>query len=140
MQLAFDPPTKICRYCLRRKALDELKPDKAAKWGRQAVCLPCQNSVQGAQKLLRALRRGFSESKPHRQYVPELWAFQAGECAGCREPLPMRVLEVDHIVPRSNGGGDDLANLQLLCRPCNATKGNRTNAFLRAHLRFHGVI
>lgn len=31
----------------------------------------------------------------------------------------------DHIVPRSCGGTDDLANLQLAHAGCNATKGNR---------------
>lgn len=34
-------------------------------------------------------------------------------------------LEVDHIVPVSRGGSDDLDNLQILCRSCNASKGNR---------------
>lgn len=33
--------------------------------------------------------------------------------------------EVDHVVPRSHGGTDDLDNLQVLCRPCNRRKGSR---------------
>ncbi|CAB4194196.1 HNHc domain containing protein [uncultured Caudovirales phage] len=32
---------------------------------------------------------------------------------------------VDHIVPRSAGGGDDDWNLQTLCVSCNSAKGNR---------------
>ncbi len=32
---------------------------------------------------------------------------------------------VDHIIPRSQGGTDDDWNLQLLCRPCNSSKGGR---------------
>jgi len=33
--------------------------------------------------------------------------------------------EVDHIVPMSRGGGHLRANLQVLCRACNGSKGNQ---------------
>jgi len=36
-----------------------------------------------------------------------------------------RALEVDHILPRSHGGSDEISNFQALCFRCNATKGNR---------------
>lgn len=32
---------------------------------------------------------------------------------------------VDHIAPRAQGGGDDLANLQALCAPCHSAKTAR---------------
>lgn len=35
-------------------------------------------------------------------------------------------LFVDHELPRSRGGTDEDSNLQLACRPCNSSKGNRT--------------
>lgn len=35
-------------------------------------------------------------------------------------------LEVDHIIPRSDGGTSDLANLQTLCSSCNGRKGATT--------------
>jgi len=34
-------------------------------------------------------------------------------------------LSVDHIVAVANGGGNESANLQLLCRSCNSRKGAR---------------
>jgi 5-methylcytosine-specific restriction endonuclease McrA len=48
------------------------------------------------------------------------------KAAGCVACGSHRRLEVDHIVPVSRGGSSERANLQLLCRTCNASKGART--------------
>jgi 5-methylcytosine-specific restriction endonuclease McrA len=37
-----------------------------------------------------------------------------------------RDLTVDHVVPRSMGGGDTWENLVACCRRCNLIKGDRT--------------
>ncbi len=42
------------------------------------------------------------------------------QCAICETSND---LAVDHIKPLSKGGGDDLENLQILCRHCNSRKG-----------------
>ena len=34
-------------------------------------------------------------------------------------------LEIDHIVPISRGGIDDIENKQILCNVCNCKKGNK---------------
>jgi 5-methylcytosine-specific restriction endonuclease McrA len=34
-------------------------------------------------------------------------------------------ITVDHIIPRSKGGADELFNKQPMCSPCNAKKGNK---------------
>jgi hypothetical protein len=41
------------------------------------------------------------------------------------------LLEVDHILPRSRGGTDELSNLQTLCKKCNIGKSNRDDTDLR---------
>ena len=65
-----------------------------------------------------------------------LYEEQGGRCAAgrCSADLPLRLLEVDHIVPRSAGGGNEIDNFQLLCSWCNKVKGDRDMAYLDRRL------
>ncbi len=69
-----------------------------------------------------------------------LYANQKGRCVGCEYELPLHVLTIDHIVPRSRGGLDSVGNLQLLCHTCNAIKGNRSMEYLKTQLRIKGIL
>jgi len=68
----------------------------------------------------------------YRTHRHRLYGEQEGECAGCDTHFPFRVMDVDHIMPRSRGGTDHPENLQLLCSGCNRSKGGRTMAEWRA--------
>ncbi|MDR3233955.1 MAG: DUF262 domain-containing protein [Planctomycetaceae bacterium] len=46
------------------------------------------------------------------------------QCAVCGQYFFENELEVDHVAPWSKGGRTELSNAQLLCRACNAKKGN----------------
>jgi ATP adenylyltransferase len=52
-------------------------------------------------------------------------------CELCGISMHEKALEVDHIVPRSKGGVDDLTNLQALCYSCNAMKRDRDDEDFR---------
>ena len=68
----------------------------------------------------------------YRTHRHRLYGEQEGVCIGCETHFPFRVMDVDHMLPRSRGGTDHPDNLQLLCSGCNRSKGGKTMAEWRA--------
>jgi 5-methylcytosine-specific restriction endonuclease McrA len=65
-----------------------------------------------------------------------LLATTAGPCPLCRRPiLPLERVNVDHIVPRADGGTDALENLQRVHQRCNMAKNARCSTKLREKLQ-----
>ena len=69
--------------------------------------------------------------KPKRDPIPgvlrhEVFQRDGYRCQECGATNLEISLEVDHIIPVSQGGTDELSNLQTLCIICNRAKGNRT--------------
>ena len=64
------------------------------------------------------------------------------QCQGCGfVPPHKRHLEIDHKLPRSEGGSNDLDNRVLLCGPCNRAKSNTlTLTGLRKHNERDGLM
>jgi len=52
----------------------------------------------------------------------------ARDGAFCRRCDTTESLTIDHVVPIDLDGTNDLGNLQVLCGPCNSSKGNRLEA------------
>ena len=69
-----------------------------------------------------------------------LYGNQKRRCVGCEYELPLHVLTIDHVIPRSRGGQDAFGNLQLLCHTCNAIKGDRGMDYLRQQLQVRGIL
>ena len=55
-----------------------------------------------------------------------IYARDRATCQYCGKRFSVRELTIDHVVPRSLGGGDSWENLVAACVPCNARKGGRT--------------
>ncbi len=47
-------------------------------------------------------------------------------CQYCGQERPTSLLSLDHVVPRSHGGGSSWENIITSCLPCNSRKGGRT--------------
>jgi ATP adenylyltransferase len=52
-------------------------------------------------------------------------------CELCGISADNKALEVDHIIPRNNGGSDEESNFQALCYSCNAMKRDRDDTDFR---------
>lgn len=60
-----------------------------------------------------------------------------GKCELCGISNKEKSLDVDHIIPRSKNGSNDISNLQALCFTCNRQKRNLDNADLRDLDKFY---
>ena len=57
----------------------------------------------------------------------------AGLCQPCKAAGRIRAgNEVDHVVPKADGGTDSTANLQCICSACHAVKSAREGSRGRA--------
>ena len=50
----------------------------------------------------------------------------SGKCAYCGKDITLKTMQVDHIIPKSKSGTDDMANLNPSCGACNAVKCSAT--------------
>jgi 5-methylcytosine-specific restriction endonuclease McrA len=55
-------------------------------------------------------------------------------CQYCGKKFPTSELSLDHVVPRSRGGGDTWENLVCACTGCNSRKADKTPAEARMKL------
>ena len=47
------------------------------------------------------------------------------KCAICGKPLTLQECTIDHIIPRSRGGENEIENYRILCPACNQFKSDR---------------
>lgn len=51
-----------------------------------------------------------------------LYTRQNGKCAYCGQHRNHKYMSIDHIIPLSKGGTNDVGNLQCVCKKCNGLK------------------
>jgi hypothetical protein len=64
----------------------------------------------------------------HKRVIPQAVkiAVSARDGGRCRKCGSTQQLHFDHVIPVSRGGANTVANIQLLCGPCNRAKGAST--------------
>ncbi|MCM0593308.1 MAG: HNH endonuclease [Gloeotrichia echinulata IR180] len=55
------------------------------------------------------------------------------QCQSCGKTTLETNLTIDHIIPLSRGGQNDISNLQTLCSTCNQKKNNDLDPRFRRH-------
>lgn len=57
-----------------------------------------------------------------------------GVCAICGKPVSQQDFTIDHIIPLSRGGSNNIDNFQIACYDCNELKSNRMDSELTTGL------
>jgi 5-methylcytosine-specific restriction endonuclease McrA len=53
-----------------------------------------------------------------------IWIAYNKKCYYCARPLRKGQFTIDHVVPKSDGGGNGVKNMVPACRKCNLKKGS----------------
>jgi 5-methylcytosine-specific restriction endonuclease McrA len=62
-----------------------------------------------------------------------LYARDNQQCQYCGKHIPLSKMSLDHVIPRSQGGGTSWENIVCSCVRCNTSKGGRTPK--QAHMK-----
>jgi len=60
-----------------------------------------------------------------RKALKEAHRLHGGDCFYCKKPVAAGDLALDHAEPIAAGGTDQIQNLLIACKPCNAAKGHK---------------
>lgn len=126
----------LCVGCAEEKPEAEFRFRADRNW-HVPRCKPCERKVQlhyyykakNTQPLewrLRVMRNNVSK-KITAEWLKKQLTAQDGKCGLSGRPIDLLTCEVDHILPRTRGGSDDLENLRLVCTRANEAKGNMTD-------------
>lgn len=109
---------------LARQATPEWRERRNARRRERYASDPEYRDRVEARKRERVRRLG---GRGYRRELPSILMRQLWLCALCGEPINKITpsVHVDHIVPVSKGGGNEVENLQAAHGSCNISKGNR---------------
>lgn len=94
--------------------------------GRRAIVLLLKQKAQQLSsrviRLLNYVKIPFAKMRTHKPSKSAIYKRDGNKCMYCGST---KHLTIDHIIPRSKGGGDNYFNLVVACSKCNTKKGDR---------------
>ncbi len=111
---------EICEFRQTMAEDDPSMADPHADWIRSV-----NFSIQ-APRVIRLLEFDRAPRQSLRFNRRNLFARDNNRCQYCGDQYPQSQLSLDHVVPRSRGGGNTWENVVCSCLDCNSRKGNRT--------------
>ena len=141
-----EPPCGDCRAAKRRESREyrerrgakEYLPVQCGTWA--GYHKHWRDGTDACEECMEAMRHTTRNTHKTRRYWFKLWTTHGCLCALClnRMSLESPGVHVDHVIPRSRGGSDDLPNLQAVHRRCNLVKRNHSNDWAILTLRQDG--
>jgi 5-methylcytosine-specific restriction endonuclease McrA len=117
--------TKPCGWC------NEPRTYEYQQGGHNAFHPHCTIEAQRARYRIKTVKRQGLINKPSRLAADEVVRIYGNDCAVCSEPIDLTLLRtskmgltVDHWIPLSKGGSDDMSNLRPAHWICNRRKSN----------------
>ena len=107
------------RAAWRTKHDAQVKKSKA-EWHKRD---PDRGKVYQHRRRAMKLTNGGSYTTAEWRSLKEKYEFR---CLCCHKTEPEIKLTVDHVVPLTRGGANNISNIQPLCRQCNLSKHTRT--------------
>lgn len=110
---------KVCEQC------GDVFLARVDKRAQRFCSLDCANDAQGRAEFPRSR---FKVARSVRLSIFEAAGWKCELCESLTRPEEdynhPRYPTLDHVVPRSRGGSDDVSNLRLACRQCNVLRGS----------------
>ena len=72
-----------------------------------------------------AAKLNLKELSLRRPTKKTLWHRDDGTCQYCQKSVTISSATIDHVIPKSRGGGHTWENLVISCSKCNSKKGSR---------------
>ena len=112
-----------CCRCKEIKRLEDFPKEKGKTAGRSYICNIC-NRLRNNLAYRRRVEMGIVDPAKKKRW--EVFKRDKFTCQYCGRFAPNVILHVDHIVPKSKGGKNDLNNLIAACEDCNYGKSDDT--------------
>lgn len=119
-----------CDECNKRRS--KLKKINYDKWKAENKCIQCGSTTIADKNFCeicyfkRIAHKRLGSSKYHHN-IKSLFEKQNGRCALTGDDISFHNMELDHIIPTSKNGGNEISNVRWVTKESNRLKQNLTD-------------